>query len=292
MRALRLAVLFVAALLSPQVAPSAGAVQLTISSPSANAGDVETFTITRSSGGNGVYVLFQTADGTAKAGLDYVATKQLIYLKGSQTSATVTVPTLTNPGATGTLTFKAAVASGSTGVGAVASIIEPAPAPTAQWVPAAMVDGGYARCKTVGGCHGYAPPYPDIVAQQGDVLMYAWNGVAGNGPDSRIVGAFWPQGHYPRATKVASDWYLGVEGFADEWEGVTKAPAVASGFVSREGLVYRVVSREPDLFSTTPDEIVGVQFDHDTTGKYYLAGDPVFKAETLYFMASDVVVAP
>jgi hypothetical protein len=119
-----------AALLSTTATPAwAASVQLALSGPTAQAGSPEVFTITRVSGGASVYVLFQTADRSARAGTDYTATKQLIYLKGGQKTATVSVPTFVNPKASGTLTFSASAAAGSLGVQATASIVEPAAPP-------------------------------------------------------------------------------------------------------------------------------------------------------------------
>jgi hypothetical protein len=109
--------------------------------------------------------------------------------------------------------------------------LPPPPPPPPQWVSAPLQDGGYARCKIAGGCHsiaypcfaGTTPPncsYPNIIAQQGDVLMYAWNGCDAANP-CRAIGAFWPIGQYKTTTP-----YIGVEGWPDEWEGV--APATGS----------------------------------------------------------------
>lgn len=86
---------------------------------------------------------------------------------------------------------------------------------TRQWTPAPLVDGGFARCKADGGCHGLASDYPAIIAQQGDVRMYGWNGV---NADNRQIAAIWPLGDYKSSIP-----YVGVEGFADEWEGVKPA---------------------------------------------------------------------
>jgi hypothetical protein len=111
--------------------------QLALACSSAPAGQNVNCTISRLSGGQGVYVLFQTSDGTAHAGVDYAATKQLVYLKGSVNSAAVAVPTFPNPnGATGTLSFTAAITAGSVVVKASGSIVEPAPAPVPVPTPA------------------------------------------------------------------------------------------------------------------------------------------------------------
>lgn len=131
--------------LAPIPAFATPAPVVTLSAPTAKAGQPLTFTITRSGAMQGIYVLFSTADGTARAGIDYTATNQLIYLKSGQTSATVTVPTLANPAATGTLTLNAAIADSAVGVHATASIVEPAlPPPPASWVTAPLTVGGYA----------------------------------------------------------------------------------------------------------------------------------------------------
>jgi hypothetical protein len=276
MRALRLAAAIVAALLMPLLASPAGAspsVQAAFSIPSvsANAGAVEVFTVTRTAGGKGLYVLFETSDVTAKAGTDYSHVKQLLYFRASQVSATVSVPTFVNPRATGTLQFNVAISAGSSAVRATGKIVEPAPAPPPppptqtcadgtvllttdtcpsppppplppppipepQWVLAPVGTAHYARCKTVGGCHSESAPCPsriganppevctspNIIAQQGDVREYRWGGCDAGNPCRRLAD-LWPLGHDPKKTGIASDWFLGVAGFEDEWEGVVPA---------------------------------------------------------------------
>lgn len=90
-----------------------------------------------------------------------------------------------------------------------------------QYVPSPLVNDGAARCKTVGGCHasGFNPQagFNGIFANQGDVRQYAWNGVSS---DNRTIAVLWPIGHDPHITKNPDDWFTGVEGYGDEWEGV------------------------------------------------------------------------
>jgi hypothetical protein len=214
----------------------------------ATAGKPEIFTITRI-GGNGVAtVIFTTgaAGDTAQPGVDYTATSQTISWQKGETSATVTVPTFVNPAKAGTnIQFTATITSGSSSSSAQGLIMEPPPPSLTQscwdgsviaassacppkWVSAPLVDGGYARCKTAAGCHsisypcpqGLNPPaacsYPDIIAQQGDVGMYKWNGIMNNG---RVIAALWPIGQYMTSTPG-----VGGEGWAEEWEGVAPAP--------------------------------------------------------------------
>jgi hypothetical protein len=82
------------------------------------------------------------------------------------------------------------------------------------WQPAALKDGGYARCKNPSGCHDFASN--QVIANYGTVWMYQWNGQSASTagyPAGRGIGAFWPQGQYQQP-------FIGSEGFVDEWEGV------------------------------------------------------------------------
>ncbi len=54
-----------------------------------------------------VVVNYETIDGTARAGVDYVATRGSLVIPAGQTSAVVSVPTL--EGGTGTRSFTLAV---------------------------------------------------------------------------------------------------------------------------------------------------------------------------------------
>jgi hypothetical protein len=146
------------ALLSPQVWLSVGAAP---SSPfslvcgSANAGSDVSCTLSRLSGGRGIYVLVKTFDVTAKAGTDYTAINQLYYFKSSILTQKIPVHTVVNPAATGILTFKVVASEGATPVSAIGSIVEPAPPPpppppsSLTWVPAPLHDGGFARVTNV-----------------------------------------------------------------------------------------------------------------------------------------------
>jgi len=63
-------------------------------------------TVVRSGGtASGVTVAYATADGTAIAGADYVATSGTLTFKANQTSATIVVPILQDPLAEGNETF-------------------------------------------------------------------------------------------------------------------------------------------------------------------------------------------
>jgi hypothetical protein len=118
-------------LLFAQVATAASTPAFTINSPSVQAGLPEVFTITRTAGSNkGIYVLFQTSDKTAIAGVDYAATKQLIYVKAGVTSVQVSVPTFVHTGIYGPLTFSAAVAANNIGATGIGTIISTQTAPT------------------------------------------------------------------------------------------------------------------------------------------------------------------
>jgi hypothetical protein len=111
------------------------------------------------------------------------------------------------------------------------------PPPSPQWVLAPPGAARFARCKAAGGCHsenapcpsrtGVNPPEvctsPNIIAQPGDVREYAWGGCDAGNPCRRLAN-LWPLGHNPKTSGVASDWFLGVGGFEDEWEGVAPAP--------------------------------------------------------------------
>lgn len=158
MRALRLAAAVIAAFLTASLASPAGAAlpQLALACAPAQAGQDAACSITRLSGGRGVYLLFQTSDGTARAALDYTAVSKQVYLPAGQQSASIAVHTRINPAATGALTFNAAVAGGAAVVRAIGSIVEPAqpppappptPVPTSQWIPAPLTVGGYACSK-------------------------------------------------------------------------------------------------------------------------------------------------
>lgn len=215
------------------VVPPAGAAPtptFAISSPTVQAGQPEIFIISRVSGGSGAYVMFKTKDGTAKAGTDYTAISQLVYVKAGVQTVAVSVPTLVNPAVSGvTLTFSAAIATTNTPVVGTGSIIAPG-APPPQWVLAALTDGGYAQCNNPSGCRSMTAPcpqglnpaaacaQPDAIAQYKDVRVYRWNGAYGM--NNLVLGAFWPQGHDPKVTGLAADWYLGTEGPASDWIGV------------------------------------------------------------------------
>lgn len=184
MRALRLLVgLLVLCWAGPWPLSATPTPTFSVSSPSANAGSPEVFTISRVAGGSGAYVLFQTHDGTAHAGVDFTTTSQLVYIKSGVSSVTVSVPTQVNPAATGNLTFTVAIASTKTPAYGTATIIEPAPPPPPppvqcpdgstvpagetcptpapppqpQWVNAPLVAGGYAML--IHAASG-APKYP------------------------------------------------------------------------------------------------------------------------------------
>jgi hypothetical protein len=133
MRALRPAIAaFIVALATPA---GAALPQLSLACGSAPAGQDVPCSISRVSGGKGVYVLFQTSDDTAKAGTDYTAVSKQVYLSAGTSSFSIAVHTLANANAAGTLTFNAAVAGGSSVVRAIGSIVEPAPVPAPTPTP-------------------------------------------------------------------------------------------------------------------------------------------------------------
>jgi hypothetical protein len=90
--------------------------------------------------------------------------------------------------------------------------------------------------RSPGGCHstsapcpyatGLNPPavctVPNIIAQPGDVREYRWGGCDAGNPCRRIANV-WPLGHNPKTSGVAADWFLGLAGWEDEWEGVAPA---------------------------------------------------------------------
>lgn len=195
----------------------------TVYSNTPQAGQPLRMTVNRADSSAAASVILSTKDNTALVNVDYDFSSVLVTFAQQQVSATIVIPTHVNATKSGqTLKVGLVVSDGATPVASMlASIVEP----TLQWVSAPLADGGYARCKTVGGCHsttapcpqGLTPPavcpYPDIIAKQGDVVSYAWNGVS---VDNRVIAALWPIGEY----KVA---YAGAEGWADEWEGVKPA---------------------------------------------------------------------
>lgn len=111
----------------------------TISGWTAAAGKNETFTIYRLSGSGPYSLGFRTADGTAKAGIDYLATNTTVNFLDGQSSAQVKVPTIIDQAQAGkTLSFSAVISlNGVTVQSAGASIIEPvAPTPAPAPAPA------------------------------------------------------------------------------------------------------------------------------------------------------------
>lgn len=180
-----------------------------------------------------------------------------------------------------------------------------APPPTAQWVAAPLKDGGYARCKTVGGCHSWTAPCPlgtetypptctspNIVAQQGAVMMYAWNGAGDyhvTPPNPlRVIGAFWPIGQYKTATP-----YVGFEGWADEWEGVAPASLSVGGFAElRNGpsLIVRLlatgITNDADLAHRQHWWLT--QYQQDASGNFP-ADNPYWKSHTGYLFDDDLI---
>lgn len=166
--------------------PAIGAVEpgCALSCGSATAGADVPCTISRATSGKGLYVLFETADGTAHAGTDYTAVRQLLYFKPSALTQTVAVHTALNPSAAGTLTFNAAIAASTLVVRSTGSIIEPAPPPIASaWVPAPLRDGGFARVVTVSDPlweTEKATGQVDRSLQVGEVVAVYFNGAAIN----------------------------------------------------------------------------------------------------------------
>jgi hypothetical protein len=189
-------------------------------------------------------ITITTIDGTAKAGVDFKPIATTLTIGNTTLSTKIAISIIARPGYQGNRTFRIHIAAARFASIAVAdatiTILETDPAPTppaATWIAAPLTNGGYARCKSIGGCHSIAYPcppllnttgpafcsYPNIIANYGDVRLQAWNGI-GAYPSERIVAALWPIGHDPRVTKLAADWLLGAEGWQDEWEGVAPAP--------------------------------------------------------------------
>jgi len=181
----------------------------------------------------------QTVDGTAKAGVDYVAVNQTMTLANTVTKFVLYVPLVDNKTYQGPRSFQLKLTCVRFATCPAAPITvtitddEQPPAPP-SWVSAPITDGGYVRCKRAGGClsvdaycpQGLNPPavctYPDVFAHQGDVMVYRWNGYT-SGP----TGAFWP------IDKVGVP-YAGFEGLitTTDWEGVAPATATAARFTT------------------------------------------------------------
>jgi hypothetical protein len=77
-----------------------------------------TLTVSRTGGAaSGVTVDFATADGTALAGADYVATSGTVTFAAGQTSRPITVPLLTDAGAEAIKTFSVIISNPTGGAG-------------------------------------------------------------------------------------------------------------------------------------------------------------------------------
>jgi hypothetical protein len=195
------------------------------------------------------------SDGTAKAGVDYVkpATTTLTIANKALTFACPNIATIGNVLHDGDRTVIVTItavrnAKIARAVGTITIVDDdpapppppptpPPPPPTPQWVLAPLGTAHFARCKVADGCHsesapcpsrlGVNPPEvctsPNIIAQPGDIREYAWGGCDAGNPCRRLAN-LWPLGHNPKTSGVASDWFLGVGGFEDEWEGVAPAP--------------------------------------------------------------------
>lgn len=211
MRRLRLAIAVVTAFATALLASPAGSQSsstIAISDSSVAAGTLETFTITRLTGGSGIYVLVQTADGTAKAGVDYTPLHKLFYLKGGTKSVTFTVPTMLNTTAT-QLTFKVAAAVSSVAVTGTGTIIEPTntcpdgsviplsqtcptppPPPANSWVNAPLQDGGFARVVANDSDWDMTGPGNGRVLVPGEIVAVYFNGW-GNDADGQTSFAIY-----------------------------------------------------------------------------------------------------
>jgi hypothetical protein len=183
MRAFRLAAVIAAAFLSAWLASPAGTTTLStfaIADARAQAGSAVVFTIRRTSGSGPINVLFQTADGTAKAGPDYLTIKKLVYFKGGQSSAQVEVPTSIDLADLGqVLQFSVAIAASKAGAAtARGSIVEP-PAPTPapnSWVSAPLQDGGFVRVKANDGLWDMTGPGSGRALVAGEIVAIYFNG--------------------------------------------------------------------------------------------------------------------
>jgi len=162
-----------AALLLLAAAPAAASPStFVLSGWTADAGKPETFTITRTAGIGGQAVIFATADGTAKAGVDYVATKVTIRFGTYQKSAHVQVATMIDPAAAGkTLQFGAAISvKGIVVSNAGASIVEP-PAPAPVPAPAPLAAG--MQVKIVQACPAINRPETAVVGDIYTIVEFA-----------------------------------------------------------------------------------------------------------------------
>jgi hypothetical protein len=128
MRRLRLAAAIFAAFATALfAAPAEAKPTFALSSATAKVGSDAVFNLTRTYGSQGVYVRFDTSDGTAHAGVDYIAAHQTVYVKPGLGYA-FHVRTLAAPNATGTRAFKLAFTAYNAAT-ATGSIVEPPPPP-------------------------------------------------------------------------------------------------------------------------------------------------------------------
>jgi hypothetical protein len=182
-------------------------------------------------------LMLSKSGGNGRASLVKITTSNGSFSGSIYPGNPVTIHTVDDAivNGTRTITVTGTATTGAKATAIVTVLDNDAAPPTPQWVPAPLVNNGYARCKTVGGCHSVAYPcppllnttgpvycsYPNIIANYGDVRLQAWNGITDYpGNSGRTVAALWPVGHDPLITLSAMDWRLGVEGWQDEWEGV------------------------------------------------------------------------
>ena len=91
---------FIAILTDDPTSPGAGEFQFATSAVSADAGATAAITVTRTGGSTGtITVAYTTQDGSAVAGTDYTTSSGRLTFAAGQTTATFSVPTLTDRGA-------------------------------------------------------------------------------------------------------------------------------------------------------------------------------------------------
>lgn len=205
MRLFRLALLSTAAL----AAPLHAAPRFSFSGSAVNAGNHAPFVVTRTGGTGSTSLTFQTKDGTAKAGLDYVTTTQILrFGRTLPRSITVNVSTMARSGVTGSLTFSASITGKYVPLlTATSTIFEAAAPPATQTCPDGSVipststcpvvtppptptpppvPSGYVNAPSLGGAAAIASEFNPLLATQ---LMNGVGTIPGSAaPD--VVGAF------------------------------------------------------------------------------------------------------
>jgi hypothetical protein len=229
--------------------PALASTPVTVSAPSVTVAEnissgLAPFVLIKSKGASYSKVSVQTIDGTAKVGVDYGALNTTVTLGNAAQTWSLPIGIINNATYQGPRTFTVKLnclrnckLASATATITITDDEAPPPPPPPQWVSTPLGTAHYARCKIVGGCHSESAPCPsraganppevctspNIIAQQGDVREYRWGGCDSANPCRRYAD-LWPLGHDPKKTGVAADWFLGLAGFEDEWEGVAPAP--------------------------------------------------------------------